>query len=283
MTEVFNIRPGDRGRPITDLSSSLRLPDFGKDIAKVMRGTESIERRTESEDGTRHYLVRLAPYRNGNHKTDGAVVAFVNVTGLTQAESRQQMLIAELQHRTRNLLAVVASIASQTLPGGAPLGAFTARLGALGRLQGLLGKATRERVELGDIVRLEVETIAGTEAGKATISGPVVMPTFEYVQTIALVIHELTTNAVKYGAFTARDGHLAVTWRVEDENLVLEWKESGLSTPPESSRRGFGRLLIEKALAFSLRAETALVFEPDGVYCRIQIPLADKRERPVTP
>jgi two-component system, chemotaxis family, CheB/CheR fusion protein len=281
MTEVFNIRPGDRGRPITDLASPLRLSGFGDDIGQVVAGAEVVERRIDSEDGARHYLVRLAPYRNGNRKPEGVVVTFVNVTGLTQAEIRQQVLIAELQHRTRNLLAVVSSIAQQTLPDSEQREAFTARLAALGRLQGLLGIASGERIDLGDIVSLEVETLAGADAVKATIEGPPVPLDLEYIQSVALAVHELTTNAVKYGAFTTDTGHLNVQWSVRQESdsavLAFLWKESGLLAPPLSTRKGYGRQLIEQALAFTLRAKTELRFEPDGVRCRIDIPLVRRQ------
>ncbi|MGF6971139.1 two-component system CheB/CheR fusion protein [Paraburkholderia sp. WC7.3g] len=277
MSEVFNIRAADRGRPITDLASRLRLTEFDNDIAAIVEGAEVIERRVDSEDGAAHYLVRLAPYRNGDRKADGIVVTFVNVTGLTHAEMRQQVLISELQHRTRNLLAVVNSIAVQTLAADPAREAFTSRLAALGRLQGLLGKAEQEQVDLGDIVRLEVGTVAGVDADKAAIAGPSVPLSTEHVQMIALVIHELATNAVKYGPLRNDNGRLEVQWQVNDENgsavLALDWKETGMTVPPEASRRGYGRQLIEQALAFTLRARTALRFESDGVRCRIEIPL----------
>ena len=265
MSEVFNIRAADRGRPITDLASRLRLTGFDEAIASVVADGEIIESQVDSEDRQMHYLVRLAPYRNGNDRADGVVVTFLNVTNLTRAEQRQKVLVAELQHRTRNLLAIVESIALRTLAKGAPLEAFTTRLSALGRLQGLLGKASDEQVELGEIVRMEIETIAGGVAEKVAISGPTVPLGLEYVQNIALAVHELATNAVKYGALKSDEGCLEVSWRLKDGHqdhslLILEWRESGLSEPPESTRRGFGRQLIEQALPFSLRAKAELAF-----------------------
>ncbi|WP_144157445.1 CheR family methyltransferase [Paraburkholderia sp. BCC1885] len=282
MSEVFNIRPADRGRPITDLASRLRLSAFDEAIAGVVASGEVIENRVDSEDRQSHYLVRLAPYRDGDARADGVVVTFLNVTNLTHAEQRQKLLVAELQHRTRNLLAVVESIALQTLGKGAPLEAFTTRLGALGRLQGLLGKATGEQIELEEIVRSEIATIAGEAADKVAISGPTVPLGLEYVQNIALAIHELTTNAVKYGALKSDAGDLEINWRIENEQqehslLVLEWRESGLPEPPESTRRGYGRQLIEQALPFSLRAKAELVFGEDGISCRIAMPFRPGR------
>jgi two-component system CheB/CheR fusion protein len=90
MAEVLNIRPSDRGRPITDLARPLRLEGLDRDIAQVVATNAVFEQRIESEDCKRHYLVRLAPYRNGDRKVDGVVITFMNVTRLTQAESRQR-------------------------------------------------------------------------------------------------------------------------------------------------------------------------------------------------
>lgn len=283
MMDVFNIRPADRGRPITDLASPLNMPDFGNDIARTVAEGKAIERRIDSTDQTVNYLVRLAPYRNGDRRADGLVITFLNITGLTRAETRQKMLIAELQHRTRNLLALVESVALQTLQKEPPREAFVSRLRALGRLQGMLGKATVDHLELGDIVRMEIETIAGNHAANVVIVGPAVPLGLEYVQNVALAIHELTTNAVKYGALKDGQGQLHIRWRVEDVQqdqslLILDWRESGLATRPDSSRRGYGRQLIEQALAYSLRAKAELLFGEDDVSCRIEMPF--ERSRP---
>jgi two-component system CheB/CheR fusion protein len=98
------------------------------------------------------------------------------------------------------------------------------------------------------------------------------------MQTLALALHELATNAVKHGALKEANGRVDVTWSVSGtprggRALLLEWRESGLSSPPDSSRRGFGRHLIERALAHTMRATTELLFRADGITCRITIPL----------
>ena len=115
VAEIFNVLPSDCGRPITDITSRFKLSNFAEDIAAVAAGHGPIERRTEYEEKEAHYLVRVAAYRDGGQKNEGVVVTFINVTNLTIAEAQQRLLIAELQHRTRNLLAVVQSIARRTL------------------------------------------------------------------------------------------------------------------------------------------------------------------------
>ncbi len=280
VAEIFNILPSDRGRPITDLSSHFKLPNFAQDIADIFAGSGLIERRVSRRDDKTHFLVRLSPYRNTDQKTEGAVVTFVNITEITQAEAGQQMLISELQHRTRNLLAIVQSIAKQTFSESPPLASFSTRLSALGRVQGLIGSVPTAAVDLAEIIRLEMQAHGFDHDERVTIDGPSAMLDVESAQTFALALHELTTNAVKYGALQETGtGRLRIAWTVSEREgawtLALAWRESGVAMPPDTSRQGYGRALIERALPFSLRAKIELVFGADGVSCHIEVPLPD--------
>ncbi len=277
VSRIFNILPTDRGRPITDLSSRLALADFPQEIQQVFATGVSVERRADSNDHTSHYLVRLAPYRDSDDRIEGVVVTFIDVTSL-RSEERQRLLIAELQHRTRNLLAVVQSVAYETLGKGGSLEVFMARLAALGRVQSLIGGAVEDCIDLGDIVHLELQAI-GAADGKVSISGPPVRLGFDLVQTLGLALHELATNAVKYGALKLETGRLAIAWTVRGDEragpvLVLDWVETGVPSLSPPTRSGFGRELIETALGFTLKAKTKLSFGTDGVSCRIELPLA---------
>jgi two-component system CheB/CheR fusion protein len=279
ITDIFNLLPGDRGRQITDFSTQFNLPDFTQDVAAVLAGQGPIERRVDHPAGTAHYLVRLGPYRDSDKRTVGVVVTFLNVTTLTRAEAGQRMLIAELQHRTRNLLAIVQSIATQTLDGGQSFDSFLMRLAALGRLQELTGQVADNKFDLADIINMELQAHAGSDNGKAVVAGPPVALDLEQVQLLALALHELATNALKYGALKHDGGRLEIRWSTEPQEqadglLVLIWRESGVVMPPDTSRNGFGRKLIEQALTFTLRAKSQLVFGEDGVSWRIEIPLA---------
>ena len=277
MTRLFNILPGDRGRPITDLASRFSLPSLDDDIAAVLAGQGPVERRVEHENGKTHLLVRLTPYHGSSRAAEGVVVTVIDVTSLTRAEARQRVLIAELQHRTRNLLAVVQSIALRTLGENGPLDDFLGRLSALGRMQGLVGRVADGEVDLGELVRAELHALGTVEDGRTTVAGPPVALDLERVQILALALHELATNALKHGAFKQPDGRLVVAWSVEpgdgERRLVLDWTESGVPIPQPPTRRGYGRELIERALVFTLKARAALRFGHDGVRCRIEVPL----------
>ena len=284
VTEIFNILPGDRGRPLTDLASRVGVPDLSADVAAVFASGRTVERTPDRTSPGPHLLVRLAPYRGAMERIDGVVVTFVDISTLIRAEQRQQVLIDELLHRTRNLLVVVRSIARQTLGRGGTVEGFSERLSALGRVQNLVSRAATDTVDLRDLIALELEAQGAPEGGRVELAGPAVALRVEQVQTLALAVHELVTNAAKHGALTAPEGRLSIRWHVAPapegvRNLVLDWVETGVALPPVGEmRHGYGRELIERALPFDLGARTRLEFGPDGVHCHMEITLDDARD-----
>lgn len=223
-------------------------------------------------------------------RADQALAA--DLEQMQRLQTQQRVLVAELQHRTRNLLAVVRAIASQTFIGRGDecaLESFLQRLGSLGRVQGLISRAEGDRVKLADIVWAELEAHGDGWRSRLEVHGPQVRLSSHQVQIVALALHELITNAVKYGALKAPAGRLSVTWETwlsgrGSPRLAIMWRESGVPMPVDaSSRRGHGRELIEDALRFSLRADTQLVFGSDGVWCRIELPLDANHHRVLDP
>jgi PAS domain S-box-containing protein len=198
-------------------------------------------------------------------------------------QDRQQVLLAELQHRTRNLLAVVQSIASQTLRKSESLeefaGEFESRLRALSRVQSLLARADHQDIDLGELIKAELTAHGdgSVTPDKVRIEGQAVALPSTSAQALGLALHELATNAVKYGALAQPAGTLRIVTRVvQDETslLVLDWTESGVSMPDgQPKRRGYGSELIERALPYQLGAKTKLEFKGDGVRCQIAVPL----------
>ena len=210
-----------------------------------------------------------------------------DIHDLRSVQDQQRVLVAELHHRTRNLLAVVQSIALQTLRTSASLEGFgdefESRLQALSRVQGLLARADREAVDLRALVEAELEAHGdgGADPGKVRVEGPPVALPAGFAQTLALALHELATNAVKYGALKQPAGRLVVTWAVEGagRRVLIEWWEGGVpmaeDAPPR--RKGYGTELIEHALPYQLGAETRLEFGADGVRCAIVVPVETHR------
>ena len=212
------------------------------------------------------------------------VAAQRDVTKRHRAQARQAVLMGELQHRTRNLLAVVYTIAERTLGRDPAVAEYGARLAALGRVQGLLSGSKQDwSVPVAEVVRAELDAHGVELGGQIQVEGPAVELSGDQVQAVALALHELATNAVKYGALAQASGRLSVVWRVEggddEARLVIDWHESGVSMPGgPPAHRGYGTELITAALPYQLDAETALEFTPDGVRCRIALPLGMFRD-----
>jgi PAS domain S-box-containing protein len=197
-----------------------------------------------------------------------------DVDDLRRALERQQVLIRELHHRTGNLLGVVNAIAAQTIARSASLEDFRERfynrIAALARVQSLV--AHTAEIELRELVESEVTAHADEANERIKIDGPPIVLTEKTAETLALALHELSTNAVKYGALANPAGKLEITWSAEDGPLALEWRESGFQVPQAGSRRGYGRELIEVALPFALGARTRFDLRDNGVHCLIELP-----------
>lgn len=203
---------------------------------------------------------------------------------------RQAVLVAELQHRTRNLLAVVQSIAWQTMRRSASLEAFAeeflGRLRALSRVQSLLAQVEHGPVELIGLVEAELTAHGNgkVETPSITVDGPPLALPATSAQAVALALHELATNAVKHGALARPEGRLSVSWTIVREGperrVVIVWQEAGVPIPSDrpGRRRGYGTELIENALPYQLRARTRLEFGPDGVRCTIDVPVAQDED-----
>jgi PAS domain S-box-containing protein len=249
-------------------------------------GSASGESINYRKDG-REYVVEwlITAVRDEQGRIQHWVAAQRDVTERHRMQARQAVLLAELQHRTRNQLAVVRAIAERTLDGSPALTEFDARLAALGRVQGLLSRHGQQwAVSLAEIVRAELDAHGAAMDDRVQIEGSAVELPGEQVQLVAMALHELATNALKYGALSLPSGRLLVAWYTESEQrgeqdsirqqLVLSWRESGvpLSAGPPV-HQGYGCELIEYALPYQLGAESCLEFTVDGVHCTIVMPI----------
>jgi PAS domain S-box-containing protein len=242
--------------------------------------------RRRSDGQYRWHQTRARPIRTTAGQPGEWVGTMTDVHDLRGLQERQRVLMAELQHRTRNLLAIAQAIASQTLRRSDSLASFehefNHRLGALSRVQVLISGVDYRDVDLRDLLTAELQALDGQhlESGKATLDGPALPLPAQAAQVLGLALHELATNATKYGALAQPAGRLSVTWRVELREggrlARVEWKETGVVLPKGPRRVGYGSELITRALPYQLGAETKLLFEPDGVRCTIGVTLKDK-------
>lgn len=256
------------------------------------RAEASVEYRVRAADGSQTW-VRSSALVVERH-VDGAPARIVGVTldvtpqklietrlqrevaERRRIEERQQLLIHELNHRVKNMLATVQSVARQSLGGArtsGPLADFEDRLMALAWAHDVL---TREHWAGASLSAVLARTLAPYGEARVALSGPDLRISPKMALALAMGVHELATNAVKYGALTDDAGRVEVRWRLEPSagqpRLILEWLErDGPPVQPPVSR-GFGSRLLERGLAHELGGEVSIMFEQAGVRCRIIAP-----------
>jgi len=204
-----------------------------------------------------------------------------------RAEQRQQLLIHELNHRVKNMLATVQSVARQSMGsarGHGPLADFEDRLMALAWTHDIL---TREGWAGASLLTVLGRTLAAHAGGdRVTLIGPDLRVSPKMVLALAMGVHELSTNAVKYGALSNDVGRVAIAWRLDEApagpRLVLDWREAGGPPVSPPTARGFGSRLLERGLAHELGGVVSLAFEPAGVCCRIEAPFEAEPAAPLS-
>jgi two-component system CheB/CheR fusion protein len=279
-TSIFNLISTDRGRPLTDIMNQLEDGDLRREVRIVLERGEAIERQIRRSDGKTHYLMRILPYRTRLNVIDGVLVTFFDITRMVEAEAHQRMLVEELNHRVRNMLTVVGAITKQTLAKSASPGDFAealqGRIQALAKSYGLLSREQWGNVLLRDILLNELEPYRQESEARLELDGPPVAFKPAAALALGLIVHELATNATKYGALSNSDGRISVGWRVdqgERRSLALTWHESNGAAVNKPKRKGFGTELIEREVSGTLGGKAAFDYAADGLKVRISIPL----------
>lgn len=191
-------------------------------------------------------------------------------------ERRQALLVDELNHRVKNLLGVVGAIAHQTARSSDSLERFTpaflGRLESLGRAHEILTEATWDRAALRPLADALLESYSG-EAGLATIAGPDISLSPRQFLSVSMILHELITNAVKYGALSVPGGKVALEWRVNGNDLAIHWRETGAQGLSPPVRSGFGSRMIELNVRHDLNGQSATKWNPSGLDFSLSFPL----------
>jgi PAS domain S-box-containing protein len=257
--------------------------------AALKHGQRYVEEELEViwPDGSHHWLLLRADLE-ASHGPEGAV--FIRATGvafdITERklwEDRQQLLINELNHRVKNTLATVQSIAVQSFRDLGPEGdlrvkTFQDRLMALARAHDILTRDNWEGAELGELIDEVIEPYCRQSSGRCNVNGPRVRLTPNVALAISMAVHELATNAAKYGALSVPGGHVSITWTLtfdEPRHMTLCWQEHGGPPVVPPMRKGFGTRLIERSLAHELAGEAILAYVPTGLVCTIKAPLRE--------
>ncbi|GAB2187941.1 chemotaxis protein CheB [Roseibium sp. LAB1] len=270
----FNLREADVGRPLTDLSSNLEYPELKEHIAAVFSSADVVEHKLTRDTDGKHYLVRLIPYLNDQGDTDGVVVTLVDVTTLAEAEEHHQVLIAELNHRVKNMLAVVISIANHTLETSSGtrefVNALNGRLHAMARSYELLSQSNWKNASVADLVYKESKVF---DASRFNAIGSEVHLKPQQGLSVGMAIHELATNASKHGALKNLEGKINVSWNVKKGQFNLAWEEQGGPPVSQPKHEGFGLSLVKGEIEYRLGGKVETSFDPDGLKVRMSFGL----------
>lgn len=288
MYELHGLPHGDT--PPADTQVAFHDDDerdrFTQAIAAAFAGPGdlNIEYRVRHRLTGERWLASIAQVES--HPAVGQPAQLVGVTldisDQKQAERRSAMMLADLQHRVRNTLGVVRSLAARSLETSRSLEDFRihfeGRLGALGRTHGVLARLTGGEVDLEELIRDELLAQAVSDDQHLLVAGPRVSLRQKAAELFGLALHELATNAVKYGALSSPPSDIAVTWRIFDtsqgQRLTLEWLERNARPQRQRQRRrGFGSTLIQQGLPYELGGASSLEITPDGVRCIIELPI----------
>jgi len=286
MTDIFNLRTSDRGRPITDITSMLGYDDIEDDARKVLHDLSVIEREVQIKHHGMSFLMRMRPYRTMDNVVDGVVITFMDINDRKKLEETQDLLVRELNHRIKNLFAVtngvVALSARSATDPKAMAAAIRGRLDALARAHELIipalsgtNQAARQTASLDGLVSA-ITSPYRAQAGEHErfhYEGPAVPLGGQAVTSLALVLHELATNATKYGALSLPEGHIAVTWSVDAGNLVMHWDEkSGPAVSGVPQNHGFGSLLARRSIEGQLGGALTYDWRLQGLVVHLSVP-----------
>jgi PAS domain S-box-containing protein len=238
----------------------------------------------------RHFLLAAGPFCDKSGSPIGCILTLTEITDRKRTETQQNILVAELNHRVKNILAIVQSVAWQTLSANQSPAefkqAFDGRLRALSLAHDILTQGRWGQVEFEQLVERSLAPYYGADPGPhVEWSGARLLLPPNMVVPLSMVLHELSTNAAKYGAFSVERGRVRMAWRTEDGKVRFTWVEAG--GPPVASdiKPGFGSKLISRVVSYDLAGAADLEFVRDGFRCTLTFPLppAAADARPAAP
>jgi two-component sensor histidine kinase len=259
-------------------------------LSRAMRGelTDNEEFAYILPSGGERFLLSSArPIRSPGGNIIGAVQISLDITDRKRGEEHRKLLVNELNHRVKNTLAVVQAIASQTIRNAASLPeagrTLSSRLISLAKAHDILTQENWSGADLNDLITASIKPHASME--RFQISGGKVWLPPNVALSCALALHELTTNAIKYGALSNANGRVSISWRLVDQKpqprLELEWRETGGPAVGPVERKGFGTQLLERIFNSDSAGRVVLNFEKSGLVCVFTVNLSESNEADV--
>jgi PAS domain S-box-containing protein len=265
------------GRSLWEVFPGARETPLGQLFLDTMARREPIKSETQSVVISGSWLAyRLFPLG------DGMGVVFRDVTARKRAEQQRDLLIKELHHRVNNTLATVQAIAAQTFRNSSVDAAarktFEARLLNLSNSHTALTHESWDSVELRELIMATLRPHNVPNGERFSLSGPDMRAQPKCAVALSMAIHELSTNAIKYGALSVDGGRVAIDWNVAGERFGMRWQEEGGPPVSAPTRKGFGSIMIERVLAEQLGGGVVIRYDAGGIVCIIDAPLQSVRD-----
>jgi PAS domain S-box-containing protein len=290
MSTVFGLDPARSPRSAEAFFTLLHSEDVERVREAIRRavktrGTAECEFRVVLSDGGERWIYdrsRAIVSEEGHSRY--MIGACLDITERKQAEERQVLLIHELNHRVKNTLATVQSLAIQTLRSSRNSEAFQAnfmsRLMALSATHDILTLKLWESASIGEILAAELQPYGGIDQNRIEARGDVVHLKPRQALSLGMALHELATNAAKYGALSSPHGRIRISWSVDqtqstEPRLVIRWREEGGPAVKVPKRRGFGTRLIDRSIAHELGGDIEMKFAPTGLDCTFRVPMEE--------
>ena len=269
------------GKPVTILMPPDRLDEETDILGRIRRGEridhyETIRRRKDGKP--LDISLTVSPMRNAEGRIVGASKVARDITERKHAEARQTLLTRELHHRTKNLFAVVQAVVSRSFAGKRTVdeaeAAVLDRLHSLAQTHMLLLEREWQGTDLLELVRHEMRPFTG----RVSVTGPTVILNPQAAQNFALALHELTTNAAKYGALSVASGRVGIEWSVDPpgegathpgDRFTFQWQEQGGPAITKPAQKGFGSTVLEQVMSQYADLEPRIDFARDGLTYRV--------------
>jgi PAS domain S-box-containing protein len=261
------------GRVLWDVFPTAQETSLGQIFQRAMSTREPVVAEAHSVLFSDRWLsYRLFPLNQG------LGVVFRDITDRKNAEEQRDLLVRELYHRVNNTLATVQAIASQTFEQGEARDIFSGRLQALSLAHSILARENWDGASLFKVISLSLDPYRTPDEDRFSVAGEDLRFDAKAVLAVSMAVHELCTNAAKYGALSQPGGRVKIRWGIAGDRFRLSWEEAGGPPVDPPTRRGFGSAMIERVLTAQLEADVMADFRTSGLVCTIDAPLARVRE-----
>jgi two-component sensor histidine kinase/PAS domain-containing protein len=252
-----------------------RFSEKSLDRLLVTKAFHGVEVKLQNERlAKRTFLLSAGPLLDEKKSSAGAIVTLTEITERKRAEEQQATIAAELNHRVKNILTVVQSLAAQTVRSSNSLGnfkdTFAGRLKALATAHDILMKTNWAGAHLNELLDAVLAPVRSPGEERVSLNGPQILLPVNAVVPLSMAFHELTTNALKYGALSVEGGHVEIGWHLVDRHdqlVELLWQEIGGPRVEARRRSGFGTKLIDRILKFDVDSKIDIIFDPQGLRC----------------